>query len=65
MLIYFTVHVLDKPFEMGRESSLGIKELFNIPPLVLKAEKLLSGSAFCTKIIAGVPEQVVGGSPKF
>ena len=31
---------------MGRESSHGTKELFNLPPLVLKARHL-SGSAFC------------------
>ena len=32
---------------MGRESSHGTKELFNLPLLVLKARHL-SGSAFCT-----------------
>ena len=33
---------------MGRESSHGTKELFNLPPLVLKARHL-SDSAFCTR----------------
>ena len=32
---------------MGRESSPGIEELFNVPPLVLRARHP-SGSAFCT-----------------
>ena len=32
---------------MGRESSHGTKELFNLSLLVLKA-RCLSGSAFCT-----------------
>ena len=36
MLMYFIVGVRE-PLEMGRESSLGMKELFNLPPLVLKA----------------------------
>ena len=31
---------------MGRESSHGTKELFNLPPIVLKARHLASGSAF-------------------
>ena len=46
---------------MGRESSHGTKELFNLPPLVLKARHL-SGSAFCL-IDIGLPEQAVGGFP--
>ena len=46
---------------MGRESSHGTKELFNLPPLVLKARHL-SGSAFCW-IDIGLPEQEVGGFP--
>ena len=37
---------------MGRESSHGTKELFNLPPLVLKARHL-SGSAFCWVRFAG------------
>ena len=32
---------------MGRESSHGRKELFNLPPLVLKARAPNDGSAFC------------------
>ena len=47
---------------MGRESSLRTKELFNLPPLVLKARHL-GGSAFCTFIGLGVPEQALGGIP--
>ena len=43
---------------MGRESSHGTKEHFN---LVLKARHL-SGSAFCL-IDTGLPEQAVGGFP--
>ena len=42
-----------------RESSHGTKELFNLPPLVLKARHL-SGSAFCW-IDIGLPEQAAGG----
>ena len=38
-----------------------LKELFNLPPLVLKARHL-SGSAFCL-IDIGLPEQAVGGFP--
>ena len=40
---------------MGRESSHGTKELFNLPPLVLKARHL-SGSAFAG---LGLPEQAM------
>ena len=32
---------------VGRESSHGIKELFNLPPLVLKTGQLISDSAIC------------------
>ena len=32
---------------MGRESSHGRKEVFNLPPLVLKARAPNDGSAFC------------------
>ena len=39
---------------MGRESSHGTEELFNLPTLVLKARHL-SGSAFCC-IDIGLPE---------
>ena len=46
---------------MGRESSHGTKELFNLSPLVLKARHL-SGSAFCL-IDIGLPEQAMGGFP--
>ena len=42
---------------MGRESSHGTKELFNLPALVLKARHL-SGS-----VGLGLPEQVVGRLP--
>ena len=41
---------------MGRESSHGTKELFNLPPLVLKARHL-SGSARFTGL--GLPEQAM------
>ena len=48
---------------MGRESSHGTKELFNLPPLVLKARHL-SDSAFCTRFVRlKVPEQALGGIP--
>ena len=48
---------------MGRESSHGTKELFNLPPLVLKARHL-SDSAFCTRFFRlEVPEQALGGIP--
>ena len=41
----------------------GTKELFNLPPLVLKARHL-SGSAFCMSInIIGVSEQALGWLP--
>ena len=46
---------------MGRESSHGTKELFNLPPLVLKARHL-SGSTFCW-IDIGLLEQVAEGFP--
>ena len=48
---------------MGRESSHLTKELFNLPPLILKARHL-SGSAlsFCW-IDIGLPEQAAGGVP--
>ena len=45
---------------MGRESSHGTKELFNLPLLVLKARHL-SGSAFCTGFSR--PEQALDGIP--
>ena len=48
-----------EPLEMGRESSLGMKELFNLPP---QRWGYLSGSGFCIKI-RYVPEQAIGGSP--
>ena len=48
---------------MGRESSHGTKELFNLPLLVLKARHL-SGSAFCTGFSRlEVPEQALDGIP--
>ena len=48
---------------MGRESSHGTKELFNLPLLVLKARHL-SGSAFCTGFSRlKVPEQALDGIP--
>ena len=46
---------------MGRESSHGTKEPFNLPTLVLK-DRHLSGSAFCL-IDIGLSEQAVGGFP--
>ena len=49
---------------MGRESSHGRKELFNLPPLVLKARALNDGSAFCIGFSRlEVPEQTLGGIP--
>ena len=45
------------------ESSHGTKELFNLPPLVLKARHLLSGSAFCSVDI-GLPEQALEWFPQ-
>ena len=53
---------------MGRESSHGRKELFNlpgyIPPLVLKARAPNDGSAFCIGFSRlEVPEQTLGGIP--
>ena len=47
---------------MGRESSLGQKELFDLPSLVLKA-KHLGGSYFCNFYRLGVPEQALGRIP--
>ena len=44
---------------MGGESSHGTKELFNLPPLVLKARHL-SGSAFAG---LGLPEQTMRWLP--
>ena len=49
---------------MGRESSHGRKELFNLPPLVLKARAPNDGSAFCIGLSRlEVPEQTLGGIP--
>ena len=49
---------------MGRESSHGTKELFNLPPLVLKARAPNDGSAFCIGFSRlEVPEQTLGGIP--
>ena len=49
---------------MGRESSHGRKELFNLPPLVLKARAPNDGSAFCIGFSKlEVPEQTLGGIP--
>ena len=49
---------------MGRESSHGRKELFNLPPLVLKARAPNDGSAFCIGFSRlEVPEQTLGGIP--
>ena len=45
---------------MGRESSHGTKELFNLPPLVLKARHL-SGSALLLGL--GLPELAMGWLP--
>ena len=45
---------------MGRESFHGTKELFNLPPLVLKARHLC-GSAFCLNYVC--LEQAVGWFP--
>ena len=45
---------------MGRESSHGIKELLNLPPLVLKARHP-GGSASCLGL--GLPEQAMGWLP--
>lgn len=54
MSTYFTVH-LHWPLEVGRESSLGIKELFNLPP------RRLSGSALCMNVPEkSVSPQVLG-----
>ena len=48
---------------MGRESSHGTKELFNLPFLVLKA-RYLSNSAFALDFSRlEVPEQALGGIP--
>ena len=45
------------------ENSHRTKELFSLPPLVLKARHL-SGSAFyLIDILLGLPEQAVGGFP--
>ena len=45
---------------MGRESSHGTKELFNLPPLVLKARAPNDGSAFCIGFSRlEVPEQTL------
>ena len=50
MYVYIYMHVCTLPVSMshlvGRESSHGMKELLNLPPLVLKARHL-SGSVFC------------------
>ena len=46
---------------VGRESFHGTKELFILPPLILKARHL-SGSAFCW-IDIGLPEQGAEGFP--
>ena len=46
---------------MGSENSHGIKELFNLPPLILKARHL-SGSTFCI-LGLGLPEQAMGWLP--
>ena len=50
---------------MGRESSHGRKELFNLPPLVLKARAPNDGSAFCIGFSSRleVPEQTLSGIP--
>ena len=50
---------------MGRESSHGTKELFSLPPLVLKARHPMShGSAFCIGFSRlEVPEQTLSGIP--
>ena len=49
---------------VGRESSHGRKELFNLPPLVLKARAPNDGSAFCIGFSRlEVPEQTLGGIP--
>ena len=49
---------------MGRESSHGRKELFNLPPLVLRARAPNDGSAFCIGFSRlEVPEQTLGGIP--
>ena len=49
---------------MGRESSHGRKELFNLPPLVLKARAPNDGSAFCIEFSRlEVSEQTLGGIP--
>ena len=49
---------------MGRESSHGRKELFNLPLLVLKARAPNDGSAFCIGFSRlEVPEQTLGGIP--
>ena len=46
---------------MGRESSHGTKQLFNLTLLVLKVRHI-SGSAFCTGFFRlEVPEQALGG----
>ena len=42
---------------MGRESSLGMKELLNLPPLVLKARHL---KWLCLLLGLGLPEQAMG-----
>ena len=42
----------------------GRKELFNLPPLVLKARAPNDGSAFCIGLSKlEVPEQTLGGIP--
>ena len=49
---------------MYMESSHGTKELFNLPPLVLKARAPNDGSAFCIGFSRlEVPEQTLGGIP--
>ena len=48
---------------MGREGSHGTKELFSLPPLVLKARHL-SGSAFCWVDI-DLSDQAVGWKMDF
>ena len=47
------------------ESFHGTEELFNLPPLVLKARTPNDGSAFCIGLsLLEVPEQTLGGIPQ-
>ena len=60
-----TITLLSNMGREGRESSHGRKELFNLPPLVLKARAPNDGSAFCIGFSSRleVPEQTLGGIP--